>query len=395
MSAGRKRRVKFTFRNKVKLIRGGKEYFSLLPELINAAKFSVHLQFYIFNDDQTGSMIGDVLINAARRNVQIYFIADGYASQGISKSFITKLRNAGIYFRFFEPLFRSNRFYFGRRMHKKVVVIDGKHALVGGINISDKYNDLPGKPAWMDYALYVQGEAAVLLFEHCNRMWKNSTIQPPKLPEDIEDFLQGISPRDYCSVRVRVNDWVRRRNQIWRSYFELFNNSQRSIVIMCSYFLPGWELRWRLGKAAKGGARVQIILAGQSDVAVTKNAERYLYAWMLRNNIEIYEYQSGVLHAKIAVMDEHRVTVGSYNVNNISAHASIELNLDVRNKIFAQFVKNDLEEIIEKDCIKVTEENYSASEGIFKKLLQFTSYLFIKIVLKLFTFYFRRDSETT
>jgi cardiolipin synthase len=394
MSASRKRRMKYTFRNRVKLIRGGSEYFSLLPELINAAKFSVHLQFYIFNDDQTGRMIGDALINAARRNVRIYFIADGYASRGISKSYISKLREAGISFRFFEPLIRSNRFYFGRRMHKKVAVIDGKHALVGGINISDKYNDLPGKPAWMDYALYVQGEAAVQLFDHCNKLWRNSKIQTPELPGDIEEFMEAIPTADYCSVRVRVNDWVRRRNQIWRSYFELFNNSQRSIVIMCSYFLPGWDLRWRLGKAAKRGVRVQIILAGRSDVAVAKNAERYLYAWMLRNNIEIYEYQPRVLHAKIAVTDEHRVTVGSYNVNNISAHASMELNLDVRNKLFAQSVKNDLEEIIEKDCIKVTEDNYSASKGIGRKLLQFSSYLFIKIVLKLFTFYFRRDAES-
>src|ERR1035437_6604832 len=213
MSSYKKIKNYYTTRNKVKLIRAGNEYFNLLLQLINSAQHSIHLQIYIYNDDETGMMIGKAMMNAAKRNVQVYFIADGYASQGMSNSFIAQLRNAGIHFKHFEPLFKSHQFYFGRRLHHKVVVIDGKHALVGGINITDRYNDMPGKPAWMDYALYVHGEAAVQLFQLCNGMWINSSVKTIPLPADIEDFLKGIYEKEYCSVRVRINDWIRYKNQ--------------------------------------------------------------------------------------------------------------------------------------------------------------------------------------
>src|SRR6185503_5855367 len=105
-----------------KLIRGGNEYFKLLTNLIDSSIHSIHLQTYIFDDDETGSLIGDAMINAAHRNVQVYFIADGYASRVMSSSFINRLQNAGIHFKFFEPLFKSKHFYLGRRLHHKVVV---------------------------------------------------------------------------------------------------------------------------------------------------------------------------------------------------------------------------------------------------------------------------------
>ena len=393
MSSDKKINNYYTARNKAGLIRAGNEYFTLLLQLINSAQHSIHLQIYIYDDDETGLMIGEAMMNAARRKVQVYFIADGYASQEMSKSFIARLRNAGIHFKYFEPLFKTYHFYFGRRMHHKVVVIDGKHALVGGINITNRYNDMPGMPAWMDFALYVQGEAAVQLFHLCNGMWENFAVKTIGLPADIEDFLKGIPEKEYCSVRVRINDWVRYKNQVWRSYFELFNHSGKSIIIMCSYFLPGWELLRRLSKAAKRGVQIKIILAGPSDVMIAKNAERYLYSWMLKNNIEIYEYQPNVLHAKIAVTDGHWVTIGSYNINNISAHASIELNLDVRNKLFAQKVQYLMDNIIEQDCIRITAENYKNATGFFKRLWQKASYFFIKIVLNVFTFYFKREMK--
>lgn len=381
---------RYTLRNKVKLIKGGSEYFNLLLQLIHSATHSIHLQFYIYDDDDTGLLIANALMEAVKRNVKVYFMADGYASQVMSKAFIVQLKSHGIHFKYFEPLFRSKRFYFGRRMHQKLVVVDARHALVGGVNISNRYNDMPGKPAWMDYALYVQGEAAIELFQLCSNMWQKSSVTVCGMPADIRKFMEGISKKEYCSVRVRVNDWVRYKNQVWKSYFELFNHASRSITIMCSYFLPGWELRRRLSKATKRGVKIQVILAGHSDVWVAKNAERYLYSWMLRNNISIYEYQPNVLHAKIAVADGHWVTVGSYNINNISAHASLEVNLDLRNKLFAQKVQGQLQKIIDEDCFEITTENHAIG-GMLKILWQKASYLFIKIVLTLFTFYFKRE----
>lgn len=391
MSSDKKINSYYTIRNKVKLIRGGHEYFNLLTELINSAQHSIHLQIYIFDDDETGLMIGEAMMNAAKRNVQVYIVADGYASRAMSKSFITRLQNAGIHFKYFEPYFKSKHFYFGRRLHRKVFVADGKHALVGGMNITNRYNDIPGTPAWLDFALYVQGEVAVQLFQVCTDMWKYNKPPIIELPNDIEDFLQKIPQTEYCSVRVRQNDWIKNKNEIWRSYFELFNHADKSIIIMCSYFLPGMELLKRLIKAAKRGVQIKIILAGPSDVMIAKYAERYLYNRLLKNNIAIYEYQPNVLHSKLAITDGHWVTLGSYNINNISALASIEVNLDARNKVFAQKVQQQMEEIIERDCTHITSENYEITTGFFMRLRQKISYYFIKIAINLFRFHFKRE----
>lgn len=138
---------------------------------------------------------------------------------------------------------------------------------------------------------------------------------------------------------------------------------------------------------------MQVIMAGQSDVMIAKYAERYLYKWLLKNNIEIYEYQKNVLHAKVAVKDGKWMTIGSYNVNSISTYASIELNIDIRNRPFAKYMQQELDEIMANDCIRITEENYNLSTGIFKSIAQRAAYEFIKIVFYLFTFYFRQEKE--
>jgi cardiolipin synthase len=144
-------------------------------------------------------------------------------------------------------------------------------------------------------------------------------------------------------------------------------------------------------QAIKKGVIIRVILAGRSDVMIAKHAERYLYDWLLKNKIDIYEYQETILHAKIAVYDSSWVTIGSYNVNNISAYASLELNMDVRDKSFALLTENELDNIIECHCKKITQENYASSTHFFRRLWQRICYSFINNVLNLFTFYFKQE----
>ena len=162
MSARRKKKIKehYTSRNKVKLIRGGKVYFDSLLQMINSATESIHLQAYIYDDDETGKQVAEALQAAAKRNVEVYLLTDGYASKVMSRSFINELQQSGIHFRFFNPLFKSRHFYFGRRLHHKVIVTDTRYAMIGGVNITNRYNDMPGEPAWLDFAIYIEGEAA-------------------------------------------------------------------------------------------------------------------------------------------------------------------------------------------------------------------------------------------
>lgn len=378
--------------NKVKLIRGGVAYFNLLLQLINQANESIHLQTYIYDDDETGTLVADALKAAAKRNVAIYLLADGYASQSISQKFINELRESGIHFSFFEPFFKSKFFYFGRRMHHKIFVVDAKFALVGGINIANRYNDMPENPAWLDFALYAEGEMAKELCVLCWKTWNGFPEKMGITPCEKKQLLFNFKEEEISRVRMRRNDWVRHKNEISATYIEMFRDAKSHITILCSYFLPGKIIRRLLSNAAKRGVKIKVITAGPSDIMLAKYAERWMYDWLLRNKIELYEYQPAVLHAKVAVCDSEWLTIGSYNVNNISAYASIELNLDVQNPSFAAGIERILENIIKNECVAINKEKHSQTKNIIKQLIRWCSYQFIRIVFYLLTFYYKQKN---
>ncbi len=381
----------YSYRNRVKLIKGGSNFFNLLQELIAKADKTIHLQFYIFLDDETGTFVMEALKAAARRGVIVYLHLDGYASQALPKRCVIDMRTAGVNVKWFEPFYRSRHFYFGRRLHHKVVVVDGIYSLVGGLNVCNRYNDMPDEPAWLDMAIYCEGEASFVLNKSCYEIWGDKKIIPPVNWDVIDKFCQQIPPGEQIQTRMRRNDWVKRKREIWRSYLDMFYKAEKHITIMCSYFLPGRLFRRKLTQAARRGVKIRVILAGTSDIMMAKHAERYLYEWLFKNNIEIFEYQDTVLHAKVATYDSNWTTVGSYNVNNISAYASLELNMEVNDNSFALLTENMLDDIITKHCKKITRENYTASTHLFRRLWQRFCYSFINNTLNLVTFYFKQE----
>lgn len=366
----------------VQLIRGGSAFFQCMLELIRQAQHTIQLQTYILDDDETGLMITDALEAAAARGVRVFILADGYASRVLRQKTINSMRSAGIRFRFFEPLFMSRYFYFGRRLHHKLFVADGRAALVGGINITNRYNDMPGKPAWLDYALLVTGEPAMLTDRICTQLWNG---------EQQERHLVTGTGKD-ATVRVRRNDWVRHYNEISGTYIDMLLHARKNVTIACSYFLPGRVIRRLLRHAAARGVRIRIITAGPSDVMIAKHAERWMYDWLLRNGMELYEYQPSVLHAKAAVCDSRWFTLGSYNLNNISAYASIELNLDVHDEAAAAELEQELENVIVQHCKQVTASDMRSNRNPLTRLLRWLSYHFIRVIFRMMTFYFKRKS---
>ena len=377
----------YSSNNTAQLIRGGLPYFDTLVDLINQAQFSIHLQVYIYEADETGHRITEALIAAAKKGVQVFMLLDRYASRALPRHTINSITSAGINFRWFEPLIHGRNFYIGRRMHHKIVVVDGVRSLVGGINISNNYNDIGEKPGWLDWAVLIHGEASTALYQRCTQMWFRITNRDiPRIPTPR---IQGGN----CYVRVRINDWVRNKNQISRSYLEMFHRATDKITIMSSYFLPGRVFRRNLRFATQRGVRVRIIVTKISDVTLAKLAERFFYPWLLERKIEIYEYREKVLHAKIATYDSRWVTVGSYNVNDLSAYASIELNVDVDNQDFASHVDQALETIINRDCDLITLETLNQKNTFFNRFIYRVAFWLFRIIFFLFTFYFRQEKS--
>jgi cardiolipin synthase len=373
--------------NKVQLVRGGRDYFQLLGKIISEARQSIYMQTYIFEDDETGRYVADALIAAAKRNVATYLLVDGYASQSLPQEFIDDIKAAGVHFRFFEPLFKSHNFYFGRRLHSKVAVVDATTSLVGGVNVTNRYNDMPGEAAWLDFALFVQGPAAVEAYELCMSIWsgtkKRLAVRTPVLLSDQVEAGNSL-------VRLRRNDWVQNMLQISNSYLEMFRTATLHIIILSSYALPGNIFRTNLQKAIKRGVKVTMIVSGTSDVLLVKMAEKYWYNWLLRNKIEIFEYTKTVLHGKLAVCDGERMTIGSYNVNDLSAYVSIELNYDVQDSSFVKEVEWELQQIIKHDCVKISND-YNHKTRPFKMFGRWIAYNIIRIMLGAFTFYYKKE----
>ena len=382
---------KISAKNIARVVKGGAPFFLQLKELTEQAEHSIHLQIYIFNNDKTGNEIANALIAAAKRGVVVYLMADGYASRTLPKEFIEKLESAGIHFRFFEPVFRSSNFYFGRRLHHKVAVFDAKYALVSGSNIADRYNDLPNEPAWFDMAVFVEGDAAVEIYDICQKIWERDKTKRNVLKSKLVDLFNYISKEDAVGVRVLQNDWVRRKLEVYFTYHKLFKEAKKSIVIVCSYFLPGLSLRKRLSHAAKRGVNVKVVLANTSDVSFTKPAERYLYSWLIRNGIEVYEYLPTVLHAKVAVIDDDLLTIGSYNINDLSALASVELNLLVKDYEMAQELRSEINHVIETKCLRIDASTYSFQLFSFRQLWRFICYHGLRMLLAMGTFYFKQE----
>jgi cardiolipin synthase A/B len=371
----------------LKVVHGGNEYFTMLTQLIESAQKIIHLHTYIFNDDKTGQGIAEALILAVKRGVKVYLLVDGYGSIGLSKAFIDRLNRSGVQFRFFEPIFKCSHFYFGRRLHHKIFVADDKWAIVSGLNIADRYNDLAEQKAWLDMGLMVNGQTAKELSLICNELWQKE--RKTLFSFRKKNYYTKIAGENKCLLRICRNDWIMGKHEIYKSYYNLFKNAKESIIVMCSYFLPGHSFRKVLKLAVKRGVHVKVVLAGTSDIFTVKQAERYLYRWMLRNKIEIYEYQPTVLHAKLGIADGELMIIGSYNVNDLSANASIELNIEVKSKEFAYPVNIEIEEIIQNDCIQIKPERIK----IFSQehFIQLICYYILRILLTVSTFYFKKE----
>jgi cardiolipin synthase len=155
---------------------------------------------------------------------------------------------------------------------------------------------------------------------------------------------------------------------------------------MCSYFLPGKAIRRVLKNAARRGVKIQVITAGTYDVKLSKYAERWMYDRLLRNKIELFEYQPTVLLAKVSVCDSEWMTFGSYNINSLSAHASIELNIDVYYAVLSKQMEHIQKTIMETECIAITEKQHKQTTNIIRQFTRWCAYKIIRFILYAVTF---------
>ena len=365
---------------KIELVYSGADYFSRLEKIIHASKKELHLQTYIFDTDSIGLRIVEALKKAAKRKVKIYLLLDGFGSNSFSSNIVKELRYYGINIRFFSPLLSLNSFYIGRRLHQKVVVSDGKHLLIGGINIADKYHGTSFETPWLDYAIELESTVAKPIQQICRNFYlKKRKVRKRK----IESTLFEKEP---MAIRILQNDWLNKKNEVQKEYVKAIRNAQKEIVIVGSYFFPGSRIALALKKASMRKIPIKLIVSGVSDVPVLRSASLYLYSILLKYNIEIYEWNKSVLHGKAAVIDGKWTTIGSFNINNLSSFGSIEMNVEINSTSFSEKYLLHLNKIMSQ-CTLLTAETLKKRDGMFARYSNLLSYLFIRFIVIIMTYF--------
>lgn len=373
---------------KIKLLSSGGGFFEMLEKLIDEAREEIHFQVYIFLPDKTGLRIANALLRASLRGVKIFLLIDAFGSADFPSEIQQQLQQAGAEIKRYGPLFKGGRFHIGRRLHRKVIIFDRKKAIVAGLNISDNYNDIPGRKAWLDFAVIVEGVVVSKLYSICLQRW----IKKPLRALPLKKILTSQKTLSTI-IRVRQNDMIRGLNEANASCRREIKNAMHTLFIVGGYFLPGGRVRRLLRHAVSRGVRVKIILAAESDVAIQRNAIQYLYQWMLRNGIQIYEYLPSNVHGKALIADKKIVLVGSYDMNNLSTYSNIELNLDIPSEPLAASFQSELEKIAMTDCRLIGAEELYRRTNIWKRFKYWFSYQAVKSLFMMATWLARDDKE--
>lgn len=362
------------------LVQSGEDYFSRLERIIEEAESEIHMQTYIFEYDAIGIRIGEALKNAASRNVKVYLLIDGFGSKSLPQKFIEELESYGINVRIFSPLFSANSFYIGRRLHQKVIVADADTALIGGINIAEKYRGTHTEAPWLDYAIQLKNpDLGQQLQKICQSIYfKERSLRRKKIPT-------VLFTSEGTKVEILQNDWLKRKNEVYKAYIKHIRYAKNEVIIVGSYFLPGRKLIGAVKRASQNKAKVKIILSGNSDIPLLRHASNYFYTKILHYDIELYEWNQSVLHGKAAVIDSQWTTIGSFNLNNLSSYASIELNVGVDSAEFSQNYRAHLNEILEQ-CHLITPKSLATRHYFGSKLINWSCYQLVRLIMLLITY---------
>ncbi|EKY1945406.1 cardiolipin synthase ClsB [Cronobacter turicensis] len=349
--------MKTTWRdgNHIELLENGDQFYPAVFDAIDKARSKVILETFIWFDDNVGRQLHEVILNAAQRGVSVEVLLDGYGSPDLSDEFVGTLTSAGVMFRYYDPRprtmgMRTNVF---RRMHRKIVVIDGEVAFVGGINYSAEHMSDYGPEAKQDYAVRVEGPVVQDIYhfvlsnlgeERVSRWWQRH----------YQQAVENTTPGEAQALFV-WRDNNDHRDDIERHYLKMLANAKKEVIIANAYFFPGYRLLHAMRNAARRGVKVKLIVQGEPDMPIVKVGARLLYNYLVKGGVEVYEYLRRPLHGKVALMDDHWATVGSSNLDPLSLSLNLEANLIIHDTQFNQTLSDNLTRLIREDCKQVDE----------------------------------------
>ena len=351
-----------TAANSYRWLRNGREAIDAMLEEIGQAESSIRLETFIYHSGEVGDAFRDALIVAQKRGVRVRVMCDAFGSIKLLTSYWDGLIAAGGEFRWFNPLHPNRLIY---RDHRKILVVDEKVGFIGGLNIGTDYCGDGVTCGWRDLGLRIEGPLARELADTFNDLFARADCRHRRFQRIRHTRADAV---------VTGEDWTllltgpgRGHRALKQTLAHDFSRA-KSIRIMSAYFLPNFRLLRELKRAAKRGVRVQLILAGKSDVWLMRIATRGLYPSLLRAGIEVYEYDPQILHAKVVVADD-LVYAGSANLDARSLSINYEVLVRLPNRELAE----EAREIFDNDlkyCRRIDRKEFRKGRKPWQKILE-------------------------
>ncbi|WP_161781856.1 cardiolipin synthase [Thermanaerosceptrum fracticalcis] len=346
-----------TLNNSLRVLTDGQEIFPAFMEAIKEAKKHIHLETYILRDDQIGNEIKDLLIAKAKEGVKVRIIYDGLGSRKLGKKYLQELNQAGIetepFFPVKLPFLHSKINY---RNHRKILVVDGTTAFVGGINIGDEYLGRDPKIGyWRDTHLELRGNAVYFLQRIFLQDWYFVTRQA------LEEEFSGLFPvKEPCGNKV-VQITASGPDTEWEAIMQVFYyamaTAEKSLYVTSPYFVPNESILTALKTAALSGVDVKLILPAKPDHKIVFWASMSYMEELLETGVEVYLYHKGFIHAKTMMIDGIVSTVGSANMDQRSFELNFEVNAFIYDEETTQRLEKDFFEDL-KHCQQIDLETF-------------------------------------
>lgn len=331
-----------TFGNHIELLTDTNRTLGLIKQAILNAEHSLHLEYYIWQPDQSGTLLRDLLIEKARAGVEVRFLYDGLGSFGLGKNFFKPMREAGIQVApFLAGASIRERWSINLRNHRKIVIVDGKMAFTGGMNIGDEYLGLNQDLGfWRDTHLKVEGPETLQLQQVFAEDWFFATGEALTQQE----YYPSPDPTGTVTAQTLLSGPEKNADVFLTLMFAAINEARNSIVLTTSYFVPPESLTTALESAARRGVHVRLLLSSKSANPATVHAGRSYYDSLLDSGVEIFEYTKGILHSKTLTIDDCWSLVGTPNFDYRSLILNFEVGMAIYDRKFAQRLRESIEQ---------------------------------------------------
>jgi cardiolipin synthase len=371
--------------NDVTLLYCGVEFFPALLAAIDAARFDIYYETYIFGDDESGDAVQAALLRAASRGVAVYLMTDWFGTGNAKTVKLEReLGQGGVHHRAFNPWFRRGI----TRTHRKICVVDREISFVGGINTNDDWycdydpgNRLPA-PRW-DFAVQVRGPLVARIHQEVQAQWARlghmNIMRRIGLYREMRKRAEAAAISPMVAAFV-VRDNLRNRRTIQRAYLQALGKARHSVLLANPYFAPGRKLREALARAAARGVDVTLLI-GVGEFALQDAVAHSFYPDLIKSGVKVVEYRKTQLHAKVAVIDDDWATVGSSNCDGLSLFVNQEANVVVRDPAFAANLRRHIEYGI-IDGVQVYLEDFEHG-GWWRRTRNGAAYLFYRFVMRI------------